>query len=432
MSDTQALDGIYKDYYEDYVSEGVNNRNPLKDLTKFVDIPYGGREVKWNAHVGRSAAVMPSGEGGGFPEAGNERSIQTSITAKKLVARIELTPEAMADSMKSEHAFVSARKDESNRMVDNISRREEHLLALDGRGVLALAAEASPTGNATLILDSPGGIAGASFGNRFIQPGMYVALVNPATGVLRASSARLVTACSSDGANVTLASAPTNGADNDYVVQAANGSVSDILDTSYEQAFWGVMALFDDGTYRNNYFGIDRSQYPSHATYVKASAGAFSVDVLQQSSDVVDQKLNGQVNKLLMHHSTRRLYIQSLDADRRYSGADLRKPDGATAAFKQGDLTLGEVDIIAIRDFALDVILGLDAAASDLTCYVSEKGKWDDTDGSIWVRSGVGSSARHKYEAWYYNRKQYCAKNPGKSFRVDGITGQSLVCVRAE
>ncbi len=432
MSDTQALDGIYKDFYEDYISEGVNNRNPLKDLIKTQDIPFGGREVKWNAHVGRSSAVMPSGEGGGFPEAGSEKSIQTSITAKKLVARIELTPEAMADSMKTEFAFVSARKDESNRMTDNIARREEHLLAQDGRGVLCLADDASPTTGLSFTVDAPGGITNDNFGNRFISPGMYIALVNPATGVLRVSSAVLITSCSSDGTTLGLATAPTNGVDNDYVVQAANGSVTDILDTSFEQAFWGVMALFDDGTYRNNYFGIDRSLYPSHSTYVKASAGAFSVDTLQQSSDVVDQKLNGAVDRLLMHHSTRRLYIQSLDADRRYSGANLHKPDGATAAMKQGDLTLGEVNITVIRDFALDVILGLDSKQSEITCYVSEKGKWDDTDGSIWVRSGVGSAARHKFEAWYFNRKQYCVKNPGKSFRVDGITGQSLVVVRSE
>jgi hypothetical protein len=297
--------------------------------------------------------------------------------------------------------------------------------------VLALVDDASPTTGTTLALDAPGGITNDNFGNRFISPGMYIALVNPATGQLRASSARKVISCSEDGTSVEIESAPTNGAENDLVVQAANGSVSDILDTSYEQAFWGVMAQYDDGTYRNNFFGIDRSQFPSHSTYVKASAGAFSTDALQQSSDVVDQKLNGRVTKLLMHHSTRRLYIQALEADRRYIQASLQRPDGGTAAFKQNDLTLGEVPITAIRDFALDVILGLDEGAS-LTCYVSEKGKWDDTDGSIWVRSGTGSSARHKYEAWYYNRKQFVEKNPGKSFRVDGITGQSLVVVRSE
>lgn len=431
MADTQALDGIYKEYYEDYVSEGVNNKFPLKDKLKTQDIPYGGREVKWSAHVGRNQSPMAVGEGGAFAEAGQQSHIQTTITAKKIMARVELTPEAIADSMKDEFAFVNARKDEMNRLIDDIARREEHFLCLDGRGVLAHVNEATPTGNSTLILDNPGGVTNASFGNRFISPGMVIALVNPATGALRASSAKKVTAVSSDGANVTLEGAPTNGADNDWVVQAANNSVTDILDTSYENAPWGIRALVDDGTVRSSYFGIDRTVFTSHASYVKAAAGAYSVDVLQQSADVVDQKLNGKLGDLLMHHSTRRLHIQATEADRRYIGASLSNPDAATRALKQGDLTVGEVPIRVIRDIDLDGIYGLDVDFK-ITQYVSEKGKWVDEDGSILVRVGSGSTARHKFEAWYFNRKQNVYKDPGKSFRVDGVTGQSLVVVRAE
>jgi hypothetical protein len=194
----------------------------------------------------------------------------------------------------------------------------------------------------------------------------------------------------------------------------------------------GVMGLVDDGTYVANYFGIDRTLYPSFASYVKASTGAFSTDVIQQSADVVDQKLNGKTSRMIMHHSTRRLYIQAMDADRRYLAASLLKPDAGTAAFKQGDLTLGEVPITPIRDFALDVIMGLDEEQMDAVCYVSEKGKWVDEDGSILVRQGFGSSAVHAFEAWYYQRFQYVVRNPGVCWRNDGITGQSLVVVRAE
>lgn len=432
MADTQVLDGIYKENYEDYVGEGVNNKNPLKDLFRFSEIPYGGREVVWTEHVGRNSSPMATGEGGGLADAGNQTHIQTRLTAKKMTARLELTPEAISDSAKSEFAFVSARKDEMNRLIDDIARREEHYLCMDGKGILALVNEATPTGNATLILDSPGGVANSSFGNRYIQPGMVVALVNPATGQLRASSAKKVLSCSADGANVTLEGAPSNGADNDYVVQATNNAITDILDTSFEQAFFGVMALIDDGTYRNNYANIDRSLYPNYGAYVKASTGAYSTDVLQQCADVVDQKLNGKIDRLLMHHSTRRLHIQATDADRRYLGASLMKPDPGTAAFTQGDLTLGEVPITVIRDFALDVVMGLDTKGTDFVQYVSEKGKWVDEDGSILQRVGSGTSARHKFEAWYYTRKQFYARNPGKNFRADGVTGQSLVVVRAE
>lgn len=428
-ADTQALDGIYKENYEDYVAVQVNERNPLKDLIKFKDLPYGGSEVVYTAKVGRNVSPFPTGEGSAFADAGNQRHVKVRVTVKKLMARVELTREAMNDSFRNEFAFKSARKDEMDGLIDDIARREEHLLCQDGRGVLAhLNGDPSTT---TVELDNAGSITHATFGNRFVQEGMYVAGVNPGTGQLR-TGIRKVTACNEDGTDITLDSAaPSVWEDNDYLVQAANSSVTDILDTSYENAFWGVMALFDDGTYRNEYFGIDRDQYPQYQTYVKASAGAFSLDILQQSSDVVDQKLGGRINRLLMHHATRRLYIQSLEADRRYSGASLPKPDGATAAFKQGDITLGEVAMTVIRDFPLDIIMGLDTEQSGLTCYVSEKGKWVDEDGRILIRVGSGSSARDKFEAWYVIRKQYHAKKPGVNFRVDGITGHSIVVVRA-
>jgi hypothetical protein len=429
MADTQALDGIYKELYEDYVSEGVNNKNPLKDIFKPTETPYGGKEVVWAAHVGRNSGVMATGEGGLLPAAGQQRHINARATVRKVAGRIELTAEAIADSAKSEFAFVNARKDEMNRLIDDFAKREEHYLVGDGRGILALQNGAT---SATYPVDAPGGITNASFGNRFIQPGMVIAAINPATGALRASSPTLVTAAAATGLSVTLTGSMTNGTDNDYVVQAASTAVTDVLDTSFNQAPTGVMGLIDDGTYKNNYFGIDRSLFPSYASYVKASTAAFSVDVIQQSADVVDQKLNGKTSRLIMHHSTRRLYIQAMDADRKYIGASLIRPDAGTAAIKQGDLTLGEVPITVIRDFALDVIMGLDEENMDAVRYVSEKGKWVDEDGSVLVRAGTGASATHKFEAWYYMRYENVVRNPGVCWRNDGITGQTLIVTRSE
>jgi hypothetical protein len=132
------------------------------------------------------------------------------------------------------------------------------------------------------------------------------------------------------------------------------------LDSSYEHAWWGLMALVDDGTYRNNYFGVDRSTVPAYASYVTASTGALSTDLMQRVSDVLDQKLGGKVDIILCHHSTRRLVIQLTDADRRYSGANLMKPDAGTVAFQQGDIPFGSVPVRAIRDFPLDVMMFLD------------------------------------------------------------------------
>lgn len=430
MTDTGTLDGIYKEYYEDYVSEGVNNKNPLKDLFKPQDIDYGGREVVWAAHVARNPGVMATGEGSALPAAGQQRHIQARATAKKILGRVELTPEAIADSSRSAFAFTSARKDEMNRLIDDFARRNEHYLV--GTGLAVLAIQNGSVSSTTLSLQQPGGLSNTNFGNRFVQPGMVIAAVNPTTGQLRASSAVSVTSCTSDGTKVVVNTQPSNVSSGDYWVQAANTSITDIMDTAFNQAPTGVMGLIDDGTYLTNYYGIDRTLFASYASYVKASSGAFSTDLIQQSADVVDQKLNGKTTRMIMQHATRRLYIQATDADRRYIGASLLKPDAGTAALTQGDLTLGEVPITVIRDFALDSIMGLDEEQMDAVCYVSEKGKWVDEDGSILIRQGFGSSAVHKFEAWYYQRFNWVVRNPGVCWRNDGITGQTFINTRAE
>jgi hypothetical protein len=39
-------------------------------------------------------------------------------------------------------------------------------------------------------------------------------------------------------------------------------------------------------------------------------------------------------------------------------------------------------------------------------------------------------TGRDSFEAWYRKRYQNHVRYPGKNFRLDGITGQSLIVVR--
>lgn len=428
--DKQALDAIFKDVLEDGVAEGVNNRNQLRDIIKTETSPFRGREIVKLAHTSRNISPMFVGEDSGIADAGGQGYARMFVGQKKLMARIRMTYEVMQDSTSNEGAFISARKSEMQYLIDDIARRDEHALSSDGRGVLALVNE-SPSGT-TLDVDAPGGITNSNFGNRFISPGMFIGAVDPNTGVLRTTIHRVVS-CASAGTSIVVDSATHTGwADNDYIVQAANSSVTDVLDTSYENAWWGLMALVDDGTYRTQYFGLDRSVHGAYASYVTASTGALSTDLMQRVSDVLDQKLGGQTSIILCHHSTRRLVLQLTEADRRYSGTNLSRPDPGTVAFKQGDVPFGDVPVRAVRDFPLDVMMFLDLKNAGFKEYVSEAGKWVDEDGLVlrMVGGGTGSSARDAFEAIYRIRKQYFLENPGYCARLDGITGQSLVVVR--
>ena len=430
-ADLNALDAVLKEVYEEGISEGVNQKNPLRDVIKTESVPFRGREIVKLAHTSRNISPMFVGEDSAFADAGVQGYTRLFVDQRKLMSRIRMTWEIMQDSTSSEGAFVSARKSEMQYLIDDMARRDEYALASDGRGVLALIDEASPNGDTTLELDAPGGITNDNFGNRFVSSGMFIGAVNPATGALRAGVVK-VTGVNSDGTDVTTDAAPNAAwANSDYIVQVANSSVTDVLDSSFEHAWWGLMALVDDGTYRDNYFGVDRANVPAYSSYVTASTGTLSVDLIQRVSDVIDQKLSGRVDLILCHHSIRRLVIQLTDADRRYMGASLSRPDPGTVAFKQGDVPFGDVPVRAIRDFPLDVMMFLDVKNSGFKEYVSEKGKWVDEDGSVLVRVGSGTSGRDAFEGWYRMRKQYFMEYPAYCARLDGITNTGLVVQRA-
>lgn len=428
-ADKQALDAIFKEVFEEGVSEGVNNKNPLRDLIKTEKSEFRGREIVKLAHTSRNISPMFVGEDSAFADAGQQGYSRLFVDQRKLMSRLRMTWEVMQDSTSTEGAFISARKSEMQYLIEDMARRDEFALNSDGRGVLALVDE-SPSGT-TLDVDAPGGITNDNFGNRFISAGMYVGAVNPATGQLRTTIHKVVSVAAAGNSIVVDSSTHTGWADNDYIVQVAGSGTTDVLDSSYEHAWWGLMALVDDGTYRANYYGLDRTNVPAYSSYVTASTGAISTDLIQRVSDVVDQKLNGKIGIILCHHSTRRLVIQLTDADRRYMGANLSKPDPGTIAFKQGDIPFGDVPVRALRDFPLDVMMFLDTAGAGFKEYVSETGKWVDEDGSVLVRVGSGSTGRDAFEAWYRMRKQYFLENPASCARLDGITGQALVVQRA-
>lgn len=430
-ADSSAVFGLYKDVFEEGIAEGVNNANPLGSIFKPEKVDYkGGKGHSFTAHVGRNPSPMFVAEDGAFAAAGAQRHINGTVDIRKMMARIRLTQEAMDDSTSSEASWRSAKKDEMTRIIDDIAKREEFALSCDGKGVLALVDE-SALNATTLAVDAPGNIVGDNFGNRFMQVGMYLAAIDPATGTIRTSIKKIVATAEAGDTITTDSGTYTGWADNDYIVQAANSSVTDSLDTSYEKAYWGLPALVDDGTNRATYYGIARSTAPSYKSYVVSSAGALATDAMQRTADVLYQKLGGEVDLLLMHPSVRREFIKLTEADRRYGPAssDRKQSDPGTVAFKQGDLTLGEVSVKAIRTLGLDQVYFLDTQRMGAKQYVAEPGRFVDEDGSILVRDGVGDNARHAFESWWFARKQNFLGNPAVCARWDAVTGMTLVVV---
>src|SRR3990167_4951831 len=180
-ADTVSLSGLEKDVYEKSISEGVNNSFDLKDWFKTEEADYnGGAGHVWNHHHGRNSSPFFANEDAAYPVAGNQNSSKGRIGIKKLMGRLRMTEEAMDDLVSSEASFRNGMTDEKTRLIDDLARRENHALGMDGRGVLCLVDE-SPSGT-TLDVDAPGGITNDNFGNRFSSVGIYVAVTNPTEG----------------------------------------------------------------------------------------------------------------------------------------------------------------------------------------------------------------------------------------------------------
>ena len=216
-ADKQALDAIFKEVFEEGVSEGVHQKNPLRDVIKTESVPFKGLEIVKLAHTSRNVSPMFVGEDSAFADAGQQGYTRLVVDQKKLMARIRMTWEVMQDSTSSEGAFISARKSEMQYLIDDMARRDEYALAGTGRGILGFVNE-TPSGATGFLVDNAGGVTDAAFGNRFMSVGMYVAAINPNSGAIR-TSIRKITATAAAGTNVDFDAATFTGwADNDFLV----------------------------------------------------------------------------------------------------------------------------------------------------------------------------------------------------------------------
>jgi hypothetical protein len=434
VGSTGTLDWLLTDYYDDeWVRDGVNNLNPLKDICeeKSSAKEYGGKKVVYPFHTTRNPSPFFCAEYGYFAEGGVQGGVDIQVNVMKMMGRVgPLTDEIIKDSAVSEAAWEGVEDNNFNALVKDMARRQELALTGDGRGVLCRLN--SDPGTATSAnVDSPGGYTGSVFGNRFLTKDFYIGAVDPATGTLRAGIAKVL-APSADGASVSFTAAINAAwADNDYLVKVANPDVTNIVHTEYQKWPYGLLALFDDGTYLANYGGVDRTMVDNVNSFVQAAVGTLSVDGMQVMADAMDTRIGGKTSIMFAHNSIRRLVLKVTQADRRYADKDLQmNPDPGTKAFKQGDITVGEVPIKAIRDFPFGTLMGVDVENAKLRRYVSTSGEWVTNNNGKWFPVGLGREALDAKEAWYRMRYQYWAKEPAYAWRMDGITGATVTIVR--
>lgn len=424
--DTTSYDEVLRTVYETGIRELIPQKVKLLELFEERDAnDWGGREVLIVNKIGRNQGVGAYAEMGAVPAAGSQQYADTRIPMRYIGGRITLSAQVMRASQGPRHAAASAMDQETNGLIKDLRAELNRMLHGDGRGVLAFV-NGDPGTGTTITVDSPGGVAGATNGNRFLSVNERVTFIVPATGALRASADHLVSSYAAGGTTY-VASAAAAGVvgDNDYIVRANMVTPTDVSDTGYAKEPMGIRGLIDDGTYVATLHGMNRTTYPLMQASVIGSVGALSADVIQRAIDMADQRGGGDIDRLIMHHSVRRAYLRITEDERRYQGGDLSNPDAGTKAAKRGAVTFGSIPFMEEKYCDYGVIYGCDSSSFER--YVEEPGKWFDDDGSILQRLGTGTTLQHGVEAFYYIWQNFHCKEPNKNFRLDGVTATVAV-----
>jgi hypothetical protein len=416
--DLAAINPLLKDEYEDYVAELVHTETVAMDLFQDGDMESAdGRRVILPAHLRRdNSGIGFVGEGRQLPTPSSEQSGFYTIPFRKSAARFQITKEAIDQAQTSRGSFVRTLSYIMDHLVENLTDIRNKAMCHFGSDIIAHVL--AHTDNAsTLTVDTPGGVVlptGVVAGSRFIQVGQILAAIR--AGAILADTPVTVTGINADGTTITIATTASDMNDGDLLVRAHSSTVTDVADTSYLQAPMGLLGMIDDGTYVQDYFGLNRTTWNAIQSYVFGSVGALSSDILQQGIDVAYARGRGKISKYLCEQAVRRQILALREGDVRYEGSGRVNPDaGSLAGHRGSTITWSEIPILVDYNFPYGMLLGIDD--STLVKYQVVPGKFEDWGGSVLQPS----TTTHTATGLFYIYDNFFLDAPNKCVRYDGI-----------
>lgn len=419
-----ALDGILKDIYQNVVTEQMAMFSPIADkFQEVTEFEFDGRQAREAAIMSLNEGIGAVAEAGTLPTAGNFDPQQFIIPMKYVYGSFQMTKQMMESATTSKGSFKNAMSYSMDSLVRNMKRERARMIWGNGKGVIAYIN--GSTNATTTAVDSPGGVAGADGGTRFIRKGMLLTVADPAaiTQATAIITPQAVSAVTSTGLSFSTAG-NFNATDNYYVLRASSTAGTTVADTNYDKEPMGLLGLVGNATDLATLHNLSRSTYPQLNAYIQSSTGALSLDNLQMNFDIADQLGDAEIDTLACHHSVRRAYLALLEADRRYTAGDLSKPDGGTVAVKKRSsksyVTFGGVPIVEDKYAPYGSLFGLDSRY--FKKYVQIKGEWANESGAI-LRQVTGQDV---WTAFYRLWENYHCSRPNTCFRMDGITANTV------
>lgn len=421
-ADITSWDPLFKDDLAPAIVNTLNEENQIQSFMaeEFTDDSWQGRQKLIPIKIGRNWSVGSIGSGGALPNAGRGSYADYKVPIRDLYVRVGFDRWVIEQSRNKKGAFESVIPQEMEGATEDLTFRRNVIGWGYGSGILAQV-NGTHTAATTLEVKAPLNVTGTTNANRYLfgdsVSGMTIAILDATTPTMIKGVAT-ITAVNADGTDVTLDTAITAAA-GDYVVVAQTATQN-----SYGKEPEGLLAGIDDGTYVATYHNLLRSTYTMLKSPVFTSIGALSLDAIQQWIDSLSIRVGGSVELLACEHAVRRAYLALLEADRRYTGADLSSPDGGTKAAKKPtgrNVTYGDIPLLVDRDAPYGMMFGINK--SGWVRYVEDKGSWADDEGSVlkWV------PGFDQYTAFFKVFENYHNHTPAKCFRAEGITVNQLV-----
>lgn len=429
-SDVSQWTPLLKDDYEPAIRNELAEDNQILSFmeSEIPDETWQGAAKIAPLKIGRNWSVgsMPVGTAGYLPIAGRSVWARFEIPMRSFYGRVQFERWVIEQSRNKKGSWQQVIPTEMEGLVNDLSFTRNRAAWGYGAGILALVNGAVAAGSATVNVDAPGNVAGSSNGNRYLHgdstSGQVIAFLNPATNAIEHY------ATISGRPNMTSITinpvAPAGGiTDNAKIVLAQRPT-----QTSFNNEPEGLMAGIDDGTYVDNYHGLSRSTYEILRSYIVTGVGSFSVDAVQQCVDAQAIRVGAHKTDVLgVETGIRRAYTASMEIDRRYTGANLMRPDGGTVSLKKPtgrDTTVGDIPMLVDRDAPYGMVFGINKAS--FTRYVMNDGEWAADNGDVlkWVQE------MDSYTAYYYMFENWHCHYPNRNFRMEGVN-QTVLAVHS-
>lgn len=157
MATTATFGPILKEYYENFVSEAVNNEKKICSFFEKSTRTWAGNQLHIPVHISRNSGVGNIAEGGAYPTAGSQGWVDLIVDSETLAGNGTITRKMIKKARKSakpKHVFLSYWDGEVMRIKDDLINLACQRMISGGRvkGFLNQKVEAA-------VANNTGGIA---------------------------------------------------------------------------------------------------------------------------------------------------------------------------------------------------------------------------------------------------------------------------------